>query len=214
MNYRSTSANVKTPPRGLGGVFDEGSANAVAEPNGLQTGLYPLVNIDHRVALVLDIARQLRGAFQDVGGVVGLADHEPALGVDAAHELQDRHLGLPLRVQLVRAPRVGLGLLAADTRTNAPLQHVLHYISFVFVPGPTALRRLITGVASSANLLASAGQVRVGKQSDWSRVSSEYMSRTTLLTKRRAGPTHEPPGYQACMMRGEMWPRRQVAIPA
>ena len=25
-------------------------------------------------------------------------------------------------------------------------------------------------------------------------------------------PKHEPPGYQACMMRGEMWPRRQESI--
>ena len=26
-------------------------------------------------------------------------------------------------------------------------------------------------------------------------------------------PKHEPPGYQACMMRGEMWPRRQERFP-
>jgi hypothetical protein len=26
-------------------------------------------------------------------------------------------------------------------------------------------------------------------------------------------PKHEPPGYQACMMRGEMWPRRQGTFP-
>src|ERR1700687_3496819 len=25
-------------------------------------------------------------------------------------------------------------------------------------------------------------------------------------------PKHQPPGYQACMMRGEMWPRRQESI--
>ena len=25
-------------------------------------------------------------------------------------------------------------------------------------------------------------------------------------------PKHEPPGYQACMMRGEMWPRRQERV--
>src|ERR1700682_4994271 len=27
-------------------------------------------------------------------------------------------------------------------------------------------------------------------------------------------PKHEPPDYQACMMRGEMWPRRQETFPA
>ena len=27
-------------------------------------------------------------------------------------------------------------------------------------------------------------------------------------------PKHQPPGYQACMMRGEMWPRRQETFPA
>jgi hypothetical protein len=26
-------------------------------------------------------------------------------------------------------------------------------------------------------------------------------------------PKQQPPGYQACMMRGEMWPRRQEAFP-
>src|ERR1700692_3077440 len=26
-------------------------------------------------------------------------------------------------------------------------------------------------------------------------------------------PKHQPPGYQACMMRGEMWPRRQETFP-
>jgi len=26
-------------------------------------------------------------------------------------------------------------------------------------------------------------------------------------------PKHQPPGYQACMMRGEMWPRRQETLP-
>src|SRR5271157_1712896 len=132
MNYSSTSANAKTPPSGLGGVFDEGSANAVAELDGFMTGLHPFGQIDHGVAVVLDVVRQLGRAFEDVGRVVCLADHEPALGIDAAHELQDRHLGLPLRVQLDRAPRVGLGLLAADTRTNTPLQHVLHDISFAY----------------------------------------------------------------------------------
>jgi len=25
-------------------------------------------------------------------------------------------------------------------------------------------------------------------------------------------PKHQPPGYQACMMRGEMWPRRQERV--
>src|SRR5271163_2043544 len=116
---------------GAGRRFCSGSANGAAEGDALLTGLYPLVKIDHRVALVLDIVRQLRGAFQDVGGVIGLTHHEPALGIDPTHELKDRHLGLPLRVQLVCALRVGLGLLAADTRTNAPLQHVLHYIDFL-----------------------------------------------------------------------------------
>src|SRR5271163_351312 len=131
MNYRPTSANAKTPPSGLGGVFDEGSANAAAEPDAFLTGLHPFGHIDHRVALVLDVVRQLGRAFEDVGRVVCLADHEPALGIDAAHELQDRHLGLPLRVQVDRALRVGLALLAADTRTNAPLQYVLHCIDFL-----------------------------------------------------------------------------------
>jgi hypothetical protein len=27
--------------------------------------------------------------------------------------------------------------------------------------------------------------------------------------EKESRPKHEPPGYQACMMRGEMWPRRQ-----
>jgi hypothetical protein len=26
-------------------------------------------------------------------------------------------------------------------------------------------------------------------------------------------PKHQPPSYQACMMRGEMWPRRQETFP-
>jgi len=26
-------------------------------------------------------------------------------------------------------------------------------------------------------------------------------------------PKHQSPGYQACMMRGEMWPRRQRTFP-
>ena len=26
-------------------------------------------------------------------------------------------------------------------------------------------------------------------------------------------PKHQPPGYQACVMRGEMWPRRQETFP-
>lgn len=26
-------------------------------------------------------------------------------------------------------------------------------------------------------------------------------------------PKHRPPGYQACIMRGEMWPRRQETFP-
>ena len=44
-------------PSGLGGVFDEGSANAVAEPDGFLTGLHPFGHIDHGVALVLDVVR-------------------------------------------------------------------------------------------------------------------------------------------------------------
>src|SRR5271163_1854688 len=132
MNHSPTSAKMqKRRPAPVWAAFCSDSANAAAEGDALLTGLYPLDNIDHRVALVLDIVRQLRGAFQDVGGVIGLTHHEPALGIDPTHELQDRHLGLPLRVQLVCALRVGLGLLAADTRTNAPLQHVLHYIDFL-----------------------------------------------------------------------------------
>ena len=27
--------------------------------------------------------------------------------------------------------------------------------------------------------------------------------------EKESRPKHEPPGYQACLMRGEMWPRRQ-----
>jgi hypothetical protein len=27
-------------------------------------------------------------------------------------------------------------------------------------------------------------------------------------------PKYEPPGYQSCIMRGEMWPRRQETFPA
>jgi hypothetical protein len=30
--------------------------------------------------------------------------------------------------------------------------------------------------------------------------------------EKESRPKHEPPGYQACMMRGEMWPRRQESI--
>src|ERR1700745_2385573 len=121
----------QTPPRRRWAASGSGSANAIAEADALLTGLYELVNIDHRVALVLDIVRQLRGAFQHVGGVIGLTHHEPALGIDATHELQNPHARLPLAVQLVRTPSVGLGLRAADTRTNAPLQHVLHDIDFL-----------------------------------------------------------------------------------
>ncbi len=57
MSYRFTSANAKTPPSGLGGVFDEGPANAVAEPDGFLTGLHSFGHIDHGVALVLDVVR-------------------------------------------------------------------------------------------------------------------------------------------------------------
>ena len=42
--------------------------------------------------------------------------------------------------------------------------------------------------------------------------SSVYTSRTALLTKRRAVRSTDHRGYQACMMRGEMWPRRQEGI--
>jgi hypothetical protein len=80
----------------LDGVFGEGSANAVAEPDAFQTGLHTFGHIDHGVALVLDVVRELGRAFEDVGRVVCLADHEPAVGIDAAYELQDCHLGLPL----------------------------------------------------------------------------------------------------------------------
>ena len=31
--------------------------------------------------------------------------------------------------------------------------------------------------------------------------------------EKESRPKHEPPGYQACMMRGEMWPRRQETFP-
>ena len=48
-----------------------------------------------------------------------------------------------------------------------------------------------------------------GEQTATGSGSSAYTSRTALLTKRRAVRSSEPPGYQACMMRGEMWPRRQ-----
>jgi hypothetical protein len=30
--------------------------------------------------------------------------------------------------------------------------------------------------------------------------------------EKESRPKHKPPGYQACMMRGEMWPRRQEGI--
>ena len=30
--------------------------------------------------------------------------------------------------------------------------------------------------------------------------------------EKESRPKHEPPGYQACMMRGEMWPRPQESI--
>ena len=42
--------------------------------------------------------------------------------------------------------------------------------------------------------------------------SSVYTSRTALLTKRSAVRSTDHRGYQACMMRGEMWPRRQEGI--
>ena len=32
--------------------------------------------------------------------------------------------------------------------------------------------------------------------------------------EKESRPKNEPLGYQACMMRGEMWPRRQEAFPA
>ena len=51
----------------LDGVFGEGSANAVAEPDAFQTGLHPFGHIDHGVALVLDVVRELGRAFEDVG---------------------------------------------------------------------------------------------------------------------------------------------------
>ena len=31
--------------------------------------------------------------------------------------------------------------------------------------------------------------------------------------EKESRPKQQPPGYQACMMRGEMWPRRQETIP-
>jgi hypothetical protein len=34
-----------------------------------------------------------------------------------------------------------------------------------------------------------------------------------LPDEKEGRPKHEPPGYQACMMRGEMWPRRQETFP-
>src|SRR5690349_21817872 len=131
----SRTAAKRRPAPSLGGVF-QGSANAVADADALLAGLYPLVNVDHGVTRVLDVVRQFRGAFQDVGGVIGLTDHESAFGIDPAHELQNPYARLPLAVQLDRASRVCLGLLATNTRTNAPLQHVLHDISQF--PDPTA----------------------------------------------------------------------------
>ena len=52
-----------------------------------------------------------------------------------------------------------------------------------------------------------------GEQTATGPGSSAYTSRTALLTKKESRPKHQPPGYQACMMRGEMWPRRQETFP-
>ena len=38
-------------------------------------------------------------------------------------------------------------------------------------------------------------------------------SRSALLFVRSADRKHQPLGYQACIMRGEMWPRRQKEFP-
>lgn len=62
-------------------------------------------------------------------------------------------------------------------------------------------------------MIASSQSARFGKQTATGPGSFGIYESDGAPDEKESRPKHEPPGYQACMMRGEMWPRRQETFP-